>query len=229
MTTFSKLQWQKELRGHALSATEYLVLSTIATYTDATGTGAHPGWSRLAADTSLDARTIKRAVKVLLAGRYLEQTAEGGNQYSKGRANEYALLPASLAFGAPAPEGGHPVSPFDDEPDGPARGALGAARGTSGAVEGVQPVSPHQITTSGPSIIPPPSETGASPDALRIPTSSGPSRPDWSLMSEDFESLSEWLDAELGDGNWDNSTAEGMWLGESHPKAIRNKLRKDAS
>ena len=130
-----KLLWLRNLRGHNLTSTQFMVLVTIAGYGDATGLGAHPGWSRLQQDTGLDRRTIKTAVSHLLEAGYLVKTAEGGNQFGRGRANEYAL--GSLT---PA-EGVHPVFPLT-----PAEGVHPVqGRGTSDVVEGVHPMYPHQI------------------------------------------------------------------------------------
>lgn len=233
MTEFSKLAWQKQLRGHFLSPTEYLVLSTIATYSDARGQGAHPGWARLGADTGLDQRTIKRAVKVLLAGRYLKQTAEGGNQHAKGMANEYAILPAAEAAGAPGPtttaaEGVHPMTPLANGESDTGRGASGAPRGTSDVAEGVHPMTPHQITTSGPIIIPPSSKSGSVSTDHEVPTSSAASTSsNWSLLQDDCLLFEEWLEENVG--NVDASeftTAVGMWESGQHPKAIANTIRK---
>ncbi|WP_040582641.1 helix-turn-helix domain-containing protein, partial [Sedimentibacter sp. B4] len=74
-----------------LSPVQVTVLVMVATYAGADGGGAHPGWSRLTVDTGLDVRTVKRAVRDLVGLGWLEQTAVGGNQFGKGKANEYRL------------------------------------------------------------------------------------------------------------------------------------------
>ncbi|WP_324650991.1 helix-turn-helix domain-containing protein [Georgenia sp. H159] len=155
MATMTKLGWQKALRGADLTPTEYMVLSTLATYTDRHMQNAHPGWTRLVADTHLDLRTIKRAATSLIDKGYLILVEAGGNQVRKGAANVYAVtLPKGDIQWPPSGgldsdgsvsthgglteyevEGVHPMHP----------------RGTSGAAEGVHPVPPHQVLTSGPS------------------------------------------------------------------------------
>lgn len=140
----TKLLWQKQLRGAGLSATEYMVLLTLSTYADENLRHAHPGWARLAADTGLDVRTIKKAAASLQERGFILLTEWGGNQYGKGRANEFAILPIGVHKGRiecpPCDEdedsqGGHSVRP----------------RGASGAQEGGHPVTPHQVPASGPS------------------------------------------------------------------------------
>lgn len=88
MDTWSKLAWQKALRGRPLTPAQYMALITISTYADQDGRHAHPGWANLAKDTGMDVRTLKGAVTRLVAGGYLTCTARGGG---RGHANEYAL------------------------------------------------------------------------------------------------------------------------------------------
>lgn len=152
-TPLTKLGWQKALRGAPLTPTEYMVLSTMATYTDQHMQNAHPGWTRLVNDTRLDLRTIKKAATSLIGKGYLVLVQPGGNQYGKGSANVYAVT---------IPKGGTQCTPSGDlsEDSVSTHGQVDPqgvhpvhARGTSGAGEGVHPVPPHQVLVSGPTSV----------------------------------------------------------------------------
>lgn len=238
---FSKLTWLRDLRGRGLSPVQFTVLVAMFSYTDKKGGGAHPGWARLQQDTLLDLRTIKRAVRDLVELGYLIQTAEGGNQYGKGRANEYALGDLTKIR-----EGGHLMHPLTkslaraltpgnrrpsdrelavekDRQLAALQAAIGAEgvhpvqpRGTSGALEGVHGMTPHQITTSDPSIIPPPAASG--PDTAIDDL--------WKTLRGDFAALEGWLLKSLGALTAEeSSTALGMWEKNEHPKAIANTIK----
>lgn len=145
MLTTTKLQWQKDLRGADLTATEYMVLLTLSTYASKDGTSIHPGWTRLIKDTHLDIRTAKKAVTSLIKKGFLAQTEVGGNQYGYKQANVYELL-------QPPPRG-TPSVPLREEGRGTSGAVEGVhpvqARGTSSVDEGVHPVSPHQGNSPG--------------------------------------------------------------------------------
>lgn len=108
----SKIEWSKEIRGADLTPTEGWVLTILHGYTDRDGRNAHPGWAALSRDTGLTVKTVKQAVRSLLAKGYLIQTAVGGG---RGRANVYDLsLPVETGVaGAPVsdPETGVETAP----------------------------------------------------------------------------------------------------------------------
>ncbi|MFJ2300481.1 helix-turn-helix domain-containing protein [Oerskovia paurometabola] len=148
----NKFEYQKALRGAGLTAQQYMVLMTLQTYANADGTRAHPGWDKLRADTSLDPRTIKSAVKALEARGFLVCTE---SQRVRGSANVYSLtlpLPSTAssmpeeALGDPwnMPDKSHGSSQADP------RGTSVALRGTSVAPQGGQQMPPHQVRTPDP-------------------------------------------------------------------------------
>jgi len=154
----TKLQWQKHLRGAPLTHSEYRVLMTISTYTDARGLHAHPGWDRIAEDANVDRRTARRAVKALIRFGWLTLTAKGGNAVAYRAADEYAL-------GTPAHPKGVNTTPLDRAQTVHKGDNLTPLAGVQSSPQGGQPrpskgggnvlgrgvsVAPHQITTSDP-------------------------------------------------------------------------------
>ncbi|MBD7952378.1 helix-turn-helix domain-containing protein [Oerskovia rustica] len=171
----NKFEYQKALRGAGLTPQQYMVLMTLQTYANADGTRAHPGWDKLRADTGLDPRTIKSAVKALEARGFLVCTE---SQRVRGSANVYSLTLPSPASSTASPGVSSPSSPGyglgdsesrggspeDLPPESPRGDVWGApvstqadpwgtsvaSRGTSVALQGVHPVSPHQVPTPDP-------------------------------------------------------------------------------
>lgn len=120
--TTSKFEWEKKLRGAALSDPEFRVLVILGTYADGQGRSAHPGRARLEADTGYSRNTVKKALRGLTAKGYLTLTAPGGHQVFRNAANVYELLDP------PAP-----------------RGSSQETRGSSRDTQGGHLVTPHQI------------------------------------------------------------------------------------
>lgn len=231
MAPMTKLGWQKALRGADLTPTEYMVLLTISTYADKHLKHAHPGWNRLVNDTQLDVRTIKKAVSSLIEKEYLVLAVPGGNQYRKGQANEYHLtLPASTT---PSPRG-TPNDPLDNL-EGVHLVQQGVhpvhPRGTSGAWEGVHPVPPHQVLSSGPyiksnhhSATDVAGALAPAPARAQIPKHD---TTDWDALLDDEELLQEWLDERFGGIDQQEAmTAYYMWESGQHPIAIFNTIAK---
>ncbi|NKY08975.1 helix-turn-helix domain-containing protein [Cellulomonas hominis] len=206
----SKLLWQKRLRGADLTPVEYMVLLTLSTYADRALMRAHPGWTRLAADTRLDTRTVKKAMRALADKGYVQLVQAGGNQYGKGTANDYRLTLPVIHKG----DTGSTPYPYD-EPEG--RGASRARRGTSRVSEGGHGMYPHQVSTSDPNHQ---SDAHASGS---IDAGEGSS---WTDLIDRYEDLLDWLDGELDLDPEETTTALGMWEKEAHPIAIRNTILK---
>lgn len=206
----TKLLWQKRLRGADLTPVEYMVLLTLSTYADKALMNAHPGWVRLAADTRLDVRTIKKAVRSLTAKGYVQLIQPGGNQYGKGVANAYRL---TLPVVHKGDTGSTPY--LEDGPDG--RGARSAPRGASGAHEGRHGMYPHQVNSSDPN---------HQSDAHASGSSEPREGPRWTDLIDRDDELLDWLDGDLTLDSQETSTALGMWEKGAHPIAIRNAILK---
>jgi hypothetical protein len=113
--TLTKLDYQKRLRGAGLTPTEYMVLVTMLGYANADLSNARPGHSRVAEDTALDERTVRRVVGRLADKGYLMLSLQGGNVVGRGMANVYMLtLPRHLRL---VHKGGS-SAPLDDEDGG---------------------------------------------------------------------------------------------------------------
>lgn len=69
--SFSKLTWQKKLRGADLSHAEYRVLMSISTYTNADGRNAHPGNARIIEDSTIARSKIGPILRSLEAKGWL--------------------------------------------------------------------------------------------------------------------------------------------------------------
>lgn len=122
--TLTKLDYQKRLRGAGLNPTEYMVLNMMLCYANADLTNARPGHMRLAEDTGLDERTVRRVVARLTEKGYLVLSLQGGNLIGRGMANVYMLtLPSHLRV---IHKGGS-SAPLDDEEGGRQRPPKGGA------------------------------------------------------------------------------------------------------
>ncbi len=204
----TKLLWQKRLRGADLTPVEYMVLLTLSTYADRALMRAHPGWTRLAADTHLDVRTIKKAVRTLMAKGYVQLVQPGGNQYGKGTANDYRLtLPV-------VHKGDTGSTPYPgEEPE--RRGASGARRGASDVEEGGHGMYPHQVNTSDP----------LHHSDVQASASAPPGKGSWTDLIDDYDELEAWLEGDIGfDIATDYNAAYEMWEHGAHPVAIRNTI-----
>lgn len=201
----SKLNWLKSLRGVDVSATQYLVLVTISTYTDKNGLNAHPGWGRLQEDTGLQLNTIKKAVKVLMSKRLLILSEEGGNQHWKGKANVYELAPV--------------LGVRTSETEGVRSGTEGVQSVTG---EGVNETHPHQTTNSSRSSQHSESSDSGSTAVERHREQLSPadmSMNDWHDDDGFDEFVTDQLDPIF------QSTAWGMASSGVHYKAIGNTIR----
>lgn len=87
----NKHLWTQRLRGcmTKLTPTEYIVLTMLATYTSHGGTGARPAASRLAEDSGVSVKTVRRALTALVEKKYLTVEREGGGRH---KPTEYALV-----------------------------------------------------------------------------------------------------------------------------------------
>jgi DNA-binding transcriptional ArsR family regulator len=74
---FSKLSYLKDLRGHDMPDGAYRVLVAVFNYTNARGANAHPGEARLADDTGMSERSVRRHLKWLTDNDYLIKGKRG--------------------------------------------------------------------------------------------------------------------------------------------------------
>lgn len=210
--TFTKLSWLKNLRGADLNDAEFRVLVVLATYTDKLGNNAFPGNTRLAADCLMQARSIRRILHRLEAKGWIVETSRGGNEYGKGRANEYQIV-RYPSKGDPTVRKGDPTVPKGD-PGSPRKGD-----------RAVPPSGPsHQGIASGPG------HHSATDVAGSPHATSRREVPNWEAMRDDYDLVEEWLSEEcwLQIGG-DYELAHNMWETGSHPLAILNTLMKQAS
>lgn len=216
MATVTKLDYLKRLRGADLTPTEYMVLSTLCTYSRADLTGARPGWNRLIEDTLLGRSTVKRAVTSLTLKGFLVLVAEGGNAVGKGFANEYRLT-------LPVIHKGSVGGPLSD-----------SGKGSTGEQEGVQTesargplVDPHQVSTSsGPRVIIPHASHAATAAAVGDALDAWENDP-WMPMLDDFDVLEIWLETELiGLDTPERTLALALWEKGDHPQMIRNTINR---
>lgn len=104
--TFSKLTYLKDLRGHEMSDGAHRVLVAVFNYTNASGTGAHPGERRLADDTGKSERSVRTHLKWLTEHGYLVRVSRGHGNGGRGIATVYALnLPAESRIADDEPTG----------------------------------------------------------------------------------------------------------------------------
>ena len=210
--TFTKLSWLKNLRGADLNDAEFRVLVVLATYTDKLGNNAFPGNMRLASDCLMQARSIRRILHRLEAKGWIVETSRGGNEYGKGRANEYQIVrypgkgDPTVPKGDPTVPKGDPRSPHKGDPavppSGPSHQGIASGPGHHSATDVAG--SPHATSRRG--------------------------VPNWEAMRDDFDLVEEWLSEE----GWlqisgDYELAHNMWETGSHPLAILNTLIKQAS
>lgn len=142
----SKLDWYKSLRGADLTQAEFVILVLLAGYSNASRENAYPGSVRLAADSGIDRRRVRRILKSLEAKKAIAVTEEGGNQIRKGAATVYMVLtPPQRSKGALVPPFKtttvHPSSAFRIAP----RGAFRAPRGAPPAQQGGHPRPPIRL------------------------------------------------------------------------------------
>lgn len=135
MTGFSKLEWQKQLRGAGLSAGEFQVLIMVATYTDERGRHAFPSVDRLGRDCGMQPRSVQRILRHLEGKGWLVVEAPGGHQHGHGTATTYALGTPSTRVTVESPLLSTRVT-------------VEAQKGDPGAQGRVTLESPHQISSS---------------------------------------------------------------------------------
>lgn len=90
-----KNEWQATIRAAVLSSSEKLVAHTLATYANPDGTSIFPGIARLAVDTGLGYRTVRRALKRLRDAGLIEKVRSGASRRSQ--SDEYRLVPIGEA------------------------------------------------------------------------------------------------------------------------------------
>lgn len=123
MTATPVLLWQRSLRRSGLSAPVLAVLFMLGTYADPDGRNAFPGEARLAADTGLSARTVRRHLDTARqAGWITRDETSGGRSRGRGLADRYMLtIPhrhvaeAVTAAAPPTPAASAPT-PVDNPP-----------------------------------------------------------------------------------------------------------------
>ncbi|NKZ88804.1 hypothetical protein GS966_02530 [Rhodococcus hoagii] len=126
----SKLEWLAGLRGADLTHAEFRVLVTLFTYTDASLSNAYPSKATLAEAAKVTPRTLAASLRTLQKKGLARIARQGGNQYGKGTANVWELLPHSCSKGVPdvppsiRPKGVPDVPPSRAEggPSVPAKG-----------------------------------------------------------------------------------------------------------
>ncbi|MBM4640466.1 hypothetical protein GS448_15855 [Rhodococcus hoagii] len=95
----SKLEWLAGLRGVDLTHAEFRVLVTLFTYTDASLSNAYPSKATLAEVAKVTPRTLTTSLRTLQKKGLARIVRQGGNQYGKGTANVWELLPHSYPKG----------------------------------------------------------------------------------------------------------------------------------
>lgn len=80
--TANKFEWLKQVPQCDLSGSEWRVLLAIFNRTDGDGSGAYPSYDRLADDTDLPERTIRKALKTLRDTGLIVQEKRGGRDGS---------------------------------------------------------------------------------------------------------------------------------------------------
>lgn len=100
-------EWLRALRGCELTITTVGVLTMLATYADWDGRNAYPGEERLAADTNLSVRSVRRHLETArLVGWISRDETSGHRARGRGLADRYMLtIPhgrVSEAVAAPA-------------------------------------------------------------------------------------------------------------------------------
>lgn len=196
----SKMDWYKQAARSTqeLSHVEFRVLMALASYSDKDGKNAHPGNSRLSADTGIEQRNLRRYLKRLEESGWIVTTSAGGNHIRKGTATTYMLTIPSKG-GNGEQKGGN---------DYPAREV--ATTLPSGYISG-----PIDHSEGKPSASP------ASGDGEKVIQ---PKIRDWSRFDE-LEHLEQWLDTNLNGwrgGHQLETAVWMMWEDDRHPKAILN-------
>jgi Helix-turn-helix domain len=102
--------WQRALRDSGLPAATRLVGLVLSTYMNMQGGSAFPGASRLANDTGLCVRTVKKHLGRLVRTGWLVIVERGGLKGEKRRANRYqATFPDGTSHGSSTRAGDAPV------------------------------------------------------------------------------------------------------------------------
>lgn len=87
-----RFEWERSIRRLRLGHSTKGVALMLATYSDKSGTNAHPGVERLAADLEVDERTVRRHLTRLVDLKLLTKTFEGSSAGRRRLADCYALM-----------------------------------------------------------------------------------------------------------------------------------------
>lgn len=214
---FSKLSWMKRLRGVKMPHARYRVLMTVFDYTSKDGTRAHPGTTRIAADSGIDRRDVQRHLRDLEQDGWLIVQHPGGNQHFKGAAKMYGL------GNGPAPRDSQRETMLDDTKGGDSDTKGGdSLHGRAGVVPIPSDQSPDHLHHSARTL------AASLPEATKQDAPLEPPE-GWGELIFEYEALEEWLENCGLDATMDHhssSTALGMWEARRHPKAIYNTLLK---
>lgn len=147
----SKLDWFKAIRGADLTSAEVHLLALLVGYSNAQGENAYPGLTRLADDSGLSERQVRRILRSLEDKRAIAVTQEGGNQTFKGAATVYMILTVPKR-----PKGdtddrlkGDAHDPLDGDKSG-SKGAISSSKGDIWSPEGG-----HYVSLKGDTHVPP--------------------------------------------------------------------------
>lgn len=116
-TTRERFAWMEALRGADLTHAEYRVAATLWTYARADLTNARPGPATLREDARVNEKTLKKALRVLVAKGWIQVTEQGGSERGgPRRATVYALAFPTGGSGYPGsdPETGGSEYPGSD-------------------------------------------------------------------------------------------------------------------
>jgi len=193
---FSPLTWIKAVIYSDLTQVQKLVAITLAMNANQDGTNAHPGRQGIADALGISIATVKRATKTLSGDNWIEKTSVGRQAVPRNYADVYRLL-VQADHGSKASD--HGSEPSD---------------------HGSQACTPTCSSTPAPLHLSDSDESGASAAApLNLDR--------WSPLMVDLEALENWLNEELdGMSTEECRSADGMWGGGHHPKAILHAILK---
>jgi hypothetical protein len=92
-----RFEWERALLASDVAGNALLVLLALGTYMDRRGAGAHPGATRLSADTGLGISTVRRHLSDSTRAGWLRRTTRGGRRGHVRTSAEYAsAIPSQL-------------------------------------------------------------------------------------------------------------------------------------
>lgn len=225
---FSPLTWLAQmLRAPELHGQDKarLVGAAMLRYARADGSNAHPGRVRLAADLNVSTNTIDRALQRLVAAGWLVRVQSGSTSSIRNWADVYELrTPSTTVSARPVPdepppasiEHGRPSHSYQSpDPWGQSPNPLGQF--PNDADHSPQPWAPNCLSPSAFSHLSDSGESGPPSGGHEIAPPS-----DAELEVEDIDQISAQVDCFEG---YEESTAQGMLLSGSHPKAVLNMIR----